>query len=159
VVDRRGVGCPGPKETETVTMPGDDRFGLDEDEGRPPPWPDAGQPDPEEAVGSGQPNPPRPSARQDVDLVTQRENLKLCSTRIPMQRHDVVRTETRAKGQEHRASREAEAHTPPTGRVTASDFDRAASPDRVRRVSAFHRSAHGPRYVERATRCQNAATI
>jgi len=41
---------PGPPQPEASSMPGDDGFRLDEDERRPPSYPDAREPDPEPTV-------------------------------------------------------------------------------------------------------------
>ncbi len=45
---------PGPEPAKARTMPGHDRFGLDDGQGRTPVAPEAGQPDPQQAVRWGQ---------------------------------------------------------------------------------------------------------
>jgi hypothetical protein len=58
-------------------MPGDHGLGLDDDDGAAPPAPDLGKPAPENAICSGQTQPPRTCAFQDGQLVPQRQNLEL----------------------------------------------------------------------------------
>jgi len=49
-----GPGFPPPIQVEALVMPPDDRFGLDEDQGRSSVWPEAPEPYPEDAVAGPQ---------------------------------------------------------------------------------------------------------
>lgn len=71
------AALPGPPESERPAMPGNDRVGLDNHESRPPRRPDAGQPHPQEPVGLGQAESPTAAPLQNVELVSQGENLEL----------------------------------------------------------------------------------
>ena len=70
------LAFPGPKQTESFTMPGDDCFRFNNDESRSPHRPEAKEPDPEESV-------PRSKfwaidrSFQDDDLVSESEDLGL----------------------------------------------------------------------------------
>ena len=54
---RGAPGELGPVLAETAPLPTQDRLGSHEHEGLPPPGPDLGQPNPEEAVRGAQPGP------------------------------------------------------------------------------------------------------
>ena len=58
-------------------MPGDDRFGSDDDERRSPVFPHTRQPGPEQAVGPAETQAPSTRTLQNLKLVPQREQLKL----------------------------------------------------------------------------------
>jgi hypothetical protein len=60
-------------------MPGNDGLWLDDDDGRAPPVSDTRQLDPEQAVRSSEPEPLRPRLIQHLQLVPQREYLKVQS--------------------------------------------------------------------------------
>ena len=53
--DRVGPGLPPPVELEALAVPGQDGRGLNDDETGPPARPQAGQPDPEDPVPTGEP--------------------------------------------------------------------------------------------------------
>ena len=53
--DQPGAGLPPLVELEALAVPGQDRGGLDDDEGRPPARPDPGQADPEDPVPAREP--------------------------------------------------------------------------------------------------------
>ena len=67
---------PGPKHTESLTMPGDDGFRFNNDKGRAPLWPIAKEPNPEESI-PGSEFWAMGGTLQDDDLVSQSENLGL----------------------------------------------------------------------------------
>ena len=58
-------------------MPGDDCFGLDDDQRRTPVRPDAGEPDPQESVGCLQPRALLCGALKNADLVPECNILQL----------------------------------------------------------------------------------
>ena len=58
-------------------MPGNDGLMFDDDDRRAPLVPDAGQPDPEQAVRPSESQPLRPRPIQHLQLVPQREYLKV----------------------------------------------------------------------------------
>ena len=60
-------------------MPGNDGLWFDDDDRRAPPVPDARQPDPEQAVRPSESQPLRPRSIQHLQLVPQREYLKVQS--------------------------------------------------------------------------------
>jgi hypothetical protein len=66
---------PGPEPAKAGTMPGHDRFGLDDGQGRTPVAPEAGQPDPQQAVRWGQLAAFSRGALQHPDLVAQQSSL------------------------------------------------------------------------------------
>src|SRR5919106_2642972 len=68
---------PRPEEAKCVAVPGNDCFGLDNDQRRSPVRPDAGQPDPQETVGWLQPWALLRGALQDADLMPERNILQL----------------------------------------------------------------------------------
>jgi hypothetical protein len=63
---------PGPKESKTFAMPGDDCFRFHEDKSRAPVGPDARQPRPEKSVRGSKSRTVRNGTSENVDLVTQR---------------------------------------------------------------------------------------
>src|SRR4051812_34481799 len=76
---------PRPEEAKCVAVPRNDCFGLDDDQRRTPVLPDAGQPDPQETVGSLEPWALLRGALKDVDLMPQCNVLELqCSFSEPM---------------------------------------------------------------------------
>ena len=66
---------PGPELAKTGAMPGHDCFGLDDGQARAPVAPDAGQPDPQQAVHWGQLAAFSRGALQHTDLVAQSQVL------------------------------------------------------------------------------------
>lgn len=68
---------PRPEEPEAATMPGENRLGLDDHDGRPPSVPDPRHPDPQQSVSTGEPHPLRAGSFQDLELMAQRQDLKL----------------------------------------------------------------------------------
>jgi hypothetical protein len=68
---------PRPEEPEAATVPGEDRLGLDDHDGRPPSVPDPRHPDPQQSVSTGEPHPLRAGSLQDLELMTQCQDLKL----------------------------------------------------------------------------------
>jgi hypothetical protein len=73
--DLAGPHLPGPELAKASTMPGHDRFGLDDGQGRTPVAPDAGQPDPQPAVRWGQLEAFSRGAPQHANLVAQSQVL------------------------------------------------------------------------------------
>ena len=74
--DRRTPGpaspdFPRPEEAKCVAVPRNDCFGLDDDERRTPVRPDAGKPDPQDAVGCMQLRALLRGALKDADLMPQ----------------------------------------------------------------------------------------
>ena len=68
---------PGPEQAKALAMPGHDRLGLDDGQRRTPVAPDAGQPDPQQAVRWGQPGPFSRGPLKHADLVAQSQVLQL----------------------------------------------------------------------------------
>jgi hypothetical protein len=80
--NRRSPGSPvpafpGPKESETFAMPGDDCFRFHEDKSGAPVGPDVRQPRPEKSVRGSKSRTVRNGASEDVDLVTEGNYLDL----------------------------------------------------------------------------------
>jgi hypothetical protein len=71
------AALPRPKEAESVPMPGDDGFGLHDNERRPPLAPDSGKPDPEQPVDARQPQPTRMRSVKHAELVPVCEDFEL----------------------------------------------------------------------------------
>jgi hypothetical protein len=84
---------PRPEEPEATTMPREDRLGLHDHDGCSPRVPDVRHPDPQQPITAGEPQPTRPSSFQNLELVSQGEDLEL---------KDGSRPERRAQGQEQR---------------------------------------------------------
>jgi hypothetical protein len=68
---------PGPEQAKPGTMPGNDRFRLDDGERRAPATPEARQTDPQQAVSRGQFQALCSSSPKHNDLVTQSQVLEL----------------------------------------------------------------------------------
>jgi hypothetical protein len=68
---------PGPEQAKPGTMPGNDRFWLDDDDCRAPATPEARQTDPQQAVSRGQFQAICSSFPKHTDLVTQSQVLEL----------------------------------------------------------------------------------
>jgi hypothetical protein len=64
------AALPRPDETEPAPMPGDDGFGFDDDERRPPVTPDSGEPGPEQPVEARQPKSTRVRSFKHMKLVS-----------------------------------------------------------------------------------------
>ena len=68
---------PGPEQAEPTPVPRDDGVRLHEDERRPPLGPDAREPHPEQPVGCGETEARSARAFQDLQLVSEGENLEV----------------------------------------------------------------------------------
>ena len=73
------TNLPGPEQPKGLTVPANDGFWLDNDQGRSPIAPDCAQPRPEEPIGRRQFR-PLYRATQDAELVPKREILQLKSS-------------------------------------------------------------------------------
>jgi hypothetical protein len=73
--DRLGSGLPSPVELEAAAVPGQDGGGLHDGQAGPPSHPDAGQPDPEDPVPTGEPG-SGDRALKNPELVAQGEILE-----------------------------------------------------------------------------------
>jgi hypothetical protein len=67
---------PSPEQPEALTVPANDGFRLDDDQGRSPIAPDCAQPRPEEPIGGSQLRPLH-RATQDAELVPKCDILQL----------------------------------------------------------------------------------
>src|ERR1022692_2847509 len=70
-----GSRTPTPKQAEALTVPLDHCCWLDQHHHLQTAWPQSVEPDPEQAIDREQPEPTRPLAAKDVQLVTEREVL------------------------------------------------------------------------------------
>src|ERR1035437_4344910 len=70
-----GSRTPSPKQTESLPVPLDDGGRLDQHHHLQTAWPQSVEQDPEQAVESKQPQPTRPLATKNVQLMTQGEVL------------------------------------------------------------------------------------
>jgi hypothetical protein len=85
---------PRPEEPKPSAVPDQHRHGRDDHDDVSPSVPHLRDPDPQESVHTGEPHPLRAGSFHDLELMAERENLKLQGR---------SRTEGRAERQEHRS--------------------------------------------------------
>ena len=71
------AALPTPVETESLRVPGDDRVGLDQDEGLAPLGPEAMKGNPQEPIRCPEPDPSSLGPLQNSQLVAEGEDLEL----------------------------------------------------------------------------------